>query len=199
MATTRQDPLATRRREHPLTREEIVDTALGIVDAEGLDALSMRRLAATLGVEAMSLYHHLSGKAALLDATVDRMRSEMRLPEIEPADWAEALAAVFVEYRRVLIAHPNMLPLAARRTGSAGMSGLHYLVERGMDPDDAVELYQSLVAFTIGFSVIGSPMVEASWGDLPPGLGERMRDWREDTFRRTLRIVMDGYRSDGGE
>ena len=55
------------RRSHPLPREELVAAALGIVDSEGLAALTMRRLAEVLGVEAMSLYHHVANKDVLLD------------------------------------------------------------------------------------------------------------------------------------
>jgi TetR/AcrR family tetracycline transcriptional repressor len=188
-----------RRRERPLTREELLDEALGIVDSEGLAALTMRRLAAAVGVEAMSLYYHVPNKEALLDGVVERMRSEMRLPETAPDDWADALAAIFVEYRRVLTAHPNMLPLAARRTSGAGASGLEYLIDQGVPPDDAVELYQSLVAFTIGYSVLSAPLVETAWAGLPEALAERLGEWRDTTFRRTLRIVMDGYRGRKGE
>jgi TetR/AcrR family tetracycline transcriptional repressor len=188
-----------RRRERPLTRDELVDAALGIVDTEGLAALTMRRLAAAVGVEAMSLYYHVPHKEALLDATVERMRSEMRLPATAPSDWADALEAIFVEYRRVLAAHPNMLPLAARRTDRTGASGLLYLIDQGVANEDAVELYQSLVAFTIGYSMLSSPLVETAWSGLPEALGERLREWRDATFRRTLRIVMDGYRLGKGE
>lgn len=187
------------RRERPLTRDELLDAALGIVDSEGLAALTMRRLAAAVGVEAMSLYYHVPHKEALLDGTVERMRSEMGLPETAPDDWADALEAIFVEYRRVLAAHPNMLLLAARRTDRAGASGLQYLIDQGVAPDDAVELYQSLVAFTVGYSVLSSPLVETAWAGLPEALGERLREWRDATFRRTLRIVMDGYRAGKGE
>jgi AcrR family transcriptional regulator len=186
------------RRARPLTRDELLDAALAIVDTEGLQALTMRRLADAVGVEAMSLYHHVPDKATLLDWTVDRMRSEMRLPATAPDDWADALEAIFVEYRRVLTAHPNMLPLAARRTDQAGASGLSYLIDQGLAPDVAVELYQSLVAFTIGYSVLSSPMVETAWAGLPDALAERLGEWRDATFRRTLRIVMDGYRTAKG-
>jgi TetR/AcrR family tetracycline transcriptional repressor len=186
------------RRERPLTREELLDAALGIVDSEGLAALTMRRLAAAVGVEAMSIYYHVPHKEALLDGVVERMRSEMRLPPTEPDDWADALEAIFVEYRRVLVAHPNMLPLAARRTRGAGASGLEYLIGQGVPPDDAVELYQSLVAFTIGYSVLSAALVEAEWAGLPEALAERLGEWRDTTFRRTLRIVMDGYRTGKG-
>lgn len=190
--------MTRRRRARPLTRDELLDAALAIVDSEGLGALTMRRLADAVGVEAMSLYHHVPDKETLLDWTVDRMRAEMRIPETETDDWAAGLEAVFVEYRRVLTAHPNMLPLAARRTGRAGTSGLLYLIDQGVAPDDAVELYQSLVAFTIGYSVLSSPVMETNWSGLPDQLAERLSDWRERTFRRTLRIVMEGYRSGKG-
>lgn len=191
--------MTRRRRERPLTRDELLDAALAIVDSEGLAALTMRRLAAAVGVEAMSLYYHVPHKEALLDGVVERMRSEMRLPETAPDDWADALEAVFVEYRRVLAAHPNMLPLAARRTAGTGASGLLYLIDQGLASDDAVELYQSLVAFTVGYSVLSSPVVETAWAGLPEALAARLGDWRDSTFRRTMRIVMDGYRAAKGE
>jgi TetR/AcrR family transcriptional regulator, tetracycline repressor protein len=187
------------RRERPLTRTELLDAALGIVDSEGLEALTMRRLADAVGVEAMSLYHHVPSKDALLNWTVERMRSEMRLPEPLPDGWAGVLEAIFVEYRRVLAAHPNMLPLATRRTDLAETSGLQYLIDQGIAPDDAVEMYQSLVAFTVGYSVLGSPLVETTWAGLPATLAARLRELRDGTFRRTLRIVMNGYRSGEGE
>ena len=184
-------------RDRRLTREEILDTALRIVDADGLDALTMRRLADALGVEAMSIYYHVPNKDTLLDWTVERMRAEMRLPETVPADWAGVLEAIFIEYRRVLAAHPNMLPLAARPTKQAGSSGLVYLRDEGVPLDDAVDLYQSLVAFTVGFTVLGSSTIETEWPGRPRELVDRLRDWRESTFRRTLRMMMDGYR--GGQ
>lgn len=186
------------RRERPLTREELFDAALDIVDSEGLAALTMRRLAVAVGVEAMSIYYHVPHKEALLDGTVERMRSEMRLPETAPDDWAAMLEAIFVEYRRVLATHPNMLPLVARRTDRTGKSGLEYLIEQGVAPDDAVELYQSLVAFTVGYSVLSSPLVDTEWAGLPDALAKRLGDWRDATFRRTIRIVLDGYRARTG-
>jgi len=89
--------------------------------------------------------------------------------------------------------------VSARRTDRAGTSGLLYLIDHGIPPDDAVELYQSLVAFTVGYSMLSSPLVETAWAGLPEELDERLRDWREGTFRRTLRIVMDGYRARKGD
>lgn len=183
--------MASRRRRRSLTRAEVVDTALRIVDDEGLDALTMRRLGAALEVEAMALYRHVPNKDALLDLTVERMRSEMRLVEPLPDDPVEALESIFAEYWGVLSAHPNMLPLATRRTDRASTSGLEYLVDLGLTVEDAVELYQSLTAFTVGFAVLGSS--DAGWGGLPDHLSDRLSRWESSTFRRTVRQLLVGY------
>jgi AcrR family transcriptional regulator len=180
------------RRKHNLTREKVVDAALGIVDSEGLGALTMRRLGAALGVEAMALYRHVPNKEALLDLTVERMRSEMDLAEL-PDEPDQLMAAIFAEYRRVLTDHPNMLPLAARRTDTNSLSGLTYLIEQGIEPEDAIELYQSLLAFTIGFSLLGSQPAESQWTGLPGEVAGRFGEWRDATFRRTVGAVMAGY------
>jgi AcrR family transcriptional regulator len=181
------------RRDHPLTREEVVDTALRIVDSDGLAALTMRRLGADLGVEAMALYHHVSGKEALLDLVVERMRSQMRLTDPLPDDPAGLLEALFVEYRRVLTAHPNLLPLAARRTDPSATSGLDYLLGQGLGRDEAIELYQSLVAFTVGYSLLGSSLTDQSWAGIPEDLADQLRQWKDPTFRRSLQAIMEGY------
>lgn len=182
-----------REGSQALTRDEIVDTALRIVDADGLSALTMRRLGDALGVDPMMIYRHVRNKEALLNLTVERMRSEMDLPAELPRHASEMLEAIFSEYRRVLGAHPNMLPLATRRTDPAELSGLQFLIDRGLAPDDAVELYQSLTAFTVGFALLGSPVAESQWEGISDDLAERLRDWRDATFRRTVRAVMDGY------
>ena len=69
----------------------------------------MRRLGDAVGVEAMSLYKHVPNKEVLLELTVERMRSEMRLPDPLPVDWLERMACIFDEYRRGLATHPNIL------------------------------------------------------------------------------------------
>ena len=183
--------MTPRERSRPLTRDEVVDAALRLVDEEGLEALTMRRLGAALGVEAMALYRHVPNKEALLDLTVERMRSEMLLPESASETPAEGLAAIFAEYARVLADHPNMLPLATRRTAAASTSGLEYLIEQGLPEEDAVELYQSLTAFTIGWALLGATHVE--WAGLPEHLTRRMGRWEEHTFRRTVGRLMAGY------
>ncbi len=88
----------------PLTRERVVSEAMRLADEDGLAGLSMRTLARRLGVEAMSLYHHVESKDALLDAMVDAVFDEMHLPVVGGA-WRAELRARSVSGRRVLSAH----------------------------------------------------------------------------------------------
>lgn len=184
--------MTRRRRAKSLTRDEILEAALRIVDSEGLAGLSMRRLGAALGVDPMMIYRHVPSKEVLLDLTVERMRSGMALENL-PDQPSAMLEAIFVEYRRVLAAHPNMLPLAMRRTDATGTSGVQFLVDQGLASSEAVELYQSLAAFTVGFALLGSPLADGRWTEVSDELAERLHDWRDATFRRTLRAIIQGY------
>lgn len=184
----------SRRRTAPLTTDELFATALRIVDAEGLAALSMRRLAKDVGVEAASLYHHIPNKDALIDGMLLRMRSEIRLPDPLPADWVDAFVVIFSEYYRMLAAHPNLVSYAGRRVESdPETSGLEALTQMGIPQDDAVELWQSIIALCAGFSLFSSASAETDTADLPPGLAKRMAEWRDETVGRTLRVILDGY------
>lgn len=182
-----------RSRKAPLTPDLIFARALEIIDADGLDALSMRRLASDLGVEAPSLYHHISGKQALIDGAIERMRSEMRVTGDPSGDWKDLLEEVFVEYRRVLTAHPNMMSLAGWRLESAMEDGLVYLMGIGFSLDDAVELMQSLVALAFGFALFNVPESPPSDRRLPREMAERMGDWREETCRQIARLVLQSF------
>lgn len=186
--------LATsRRRTKPLTKDELFERALAIVDAQGLEALTMRRLAKDVGVEAASLYHHVPNKEALINGVVLRMRSEIRIPDPIPEDWKELLEVIFAEYRRVLAAHPHLLPYAGRRVETDPDSGLVFLVQMGFSNEVAVELWQSMIACTVGFAVFGSAYAESDTWDLPDELASRMVDWRDDTCAKTLRAIIDFY------
>jgi AcrR family transcriptional regulator len=88
----------------PLTRDRIVAAAVDVADTEGLEALSMRRLAAALGYEPMSLYNHVENKDDLLAGMVDRVAGEMVAEE--QGDWRSSLHALLTVSRDVLMAHP---------------------------------------------------------------------------------------------
>src|SRR5215207_9238581 len=95
----------------PLSKDLVLATAVSLVDHEGLGALSMRRLGQELGVEAMSLYHHVANKEALLDGMVDAVVGEL-LAEVGPGggveaerDWAAALRARIITARTIMLRH----------------------------------------------------------------------------------------------
>lgn len=185
--------VTSKKRTAPLTKDELFEVALRIADAEGLEALSMRRLAAEVGVEAASLYHHVPNKDALLNGVVVKMRSEMQIPFPIPEDWIDLMEAIFAEYRRVLAAHPNLVSLAGRRVETDPDSGLVFLTQIGFSDEDAVELWQSMISFVVGFSMFSSYTAVSDVSDLPSRLAKRMEDWRDGTVMRTLRIILEGY------
>jgi AcrR family transcriptional regulator len=100
----------------------VLRQALALADSEGIDALSMRRLARELDAGAMSLYHHVSNKEELLDGLVDLVFAEIHLPESE-GDWQAAMRARAVSARDVLARHRWAIPLMVSRTtpGPANM------------------------------------------------------------------------------
>jgi AcrR family transcriptional regulator len=94
----------------------IVDAALALVEERGLEQLSMRKLGARLGVEAMALYHHVSSKDALLDRLVERVIIRANFLEADQAlGWRQRLEGFARRYRAILIERPNLVPLIATR------------------------------------------------------------------------------------
>jgi len=123
------------------------------------------------------------------------MRSEIRVPDPLPEDWRDLMAEIFDEYRRVLAAHPHLTPLAGRHVESDPQDGggLVFLTQLGFSDDDAVALWQSMIAFVVGFSMFSSSYAETDTTDLPEGLAKRMAEWRDETCARSLRVLLEGY------
>ncbi|MBU2665234.1 TetR/AcrR family transcriptional regulator C-terminal domain-containing protein [Actinoplanes bogorensis] len=95
--------MATRT---PLSRDRVLTAAVALADREGIAALTMRRLAADLGVEAMSLYHHLPAKQALLDGVVETVLAEFLGTPPDVDDWRARLRGQFLAARAVMLRHP---------------------------------------------------------------------------------------------
>jgi AcrR family transcriptional regulator len=93
----------------PLTQELVVEAAIAVLDAEGLEAVTMRRVAQELGTGPASLYAHVSDKQELRELMLDRVAAEIRLPaEPDPARWREQLKEVAMEIRRVYTSHRDI-------------------------------------------------------------------------------------------
>jgi AcrR family transcriptional regulator len=104
--------MATKRQ--PLTREAIITAALELVDAGGMEAMSMRAIGSKLGVQAMSLYNHVANKEAVLDGLHERMMLQLEL-DTEAQDWVSALRSTAHSYRALARQHPQAFVLLATR------------------------------------------------------------------------------------
>jgi AcrR family transcriptional regulator len=152
---------AKPKPRQPLTRERIVDTAITLVDAEGLDALTMRRLGAELGMDPMAVYHYLPNKAALLDAVVEAVMAEIDLGVDDPSRPAEErLVRAAQAYADVLVRHRNALPLLLVRGPAtpAALAPVEVMVgilrAGGVPPEQAVAGMHVLTAAVRGYAAI---------------------------------------------
>ncbi|HEU4533647.1 MAG TPA: TetR/AcrR family transcriptional regulator C-terminal domain-containing protein [Polyangiaceae bacterium] len=169
-------PRATAKKTpHPrpgLSRERILGAALGLVDREGLAAVSMRRVGDELGVEATSLYNHVANKAAILDGVFEAVLAEIAAPP--PAcGWREALRARALALRAALRAHPNALPLFATRPAVTPASLAHVegaleaLHGAGFGVDEALSALGALAAFVVGHALSSYGLREAAAAPRP--------------------------------
>src|SRR5262249_31410860 len=156
-----------RRRREPISREAIVTAAIGLLDREGLAALSMRRLAEELGTGAASLYWHVGSKDGLLDLVFDELIGEEQIPDPDPPRWQEQLKDIARAQRRVSLRHPYLVRISIGRI-PMGPNALRFservlaiLRAGGLPPRLAVQGYLLLLATANGFTVDGTG-VEAS-------------------------------------
>jgi AcrR family transcriptional regulator len=105
----------TKKKREPITQEAIVDKAIEVLDAEGLDGLSMRRIAEELGTGAATLYWHVGNKDGLLDLVFDRIIAEQHVPDPEPERWQEQLKEVARNMRSAIASHRDVVELSLGR------------------------------------------------------------------------------------
>ena len=147
-------PKRTRADRAGLSREQVLDAALELVDREGVGALSMRRLGAELGVEAMTLYHYLPNKDALLDGIVERVMAQAETT-LAGGPWDRALAGYARSLRAALLRHPGAALIVATRpavtpdTLRAAERGLALLCAAGFPVGRALDTLNALTLFTV--------------------------------------------------
>ena len=103
------------RRRSPLARQDVLDTALRLIDDEGVDALTMRRLGKELDRDPMRLYRFAESKEQLLDAVVELVLAELDVPAVVDGDWEAVLRRSAHAFRRLTLAHPHLVPLLVTR------------------------------------------------------------------------------------
>jgi AcrR family transcriptional regulator len=140
----------------PLTRDRILAAAIELADAEGIDGLSMRRLGAALGVEAMSLYHHVANKDALLDGITDVVLGEADLPA-PGGDWRGNVRTIARSTHAVLMRHPWAAAQMLARTIPARFRYMECLLGNlrtgGLSAAQTDHAYHALDAYIAGFSL----------------------------------------------
>lgn len=176
MAASRQRPSASAAG---LSKERVIAEAMRIADAEGVDGLSMRRLASVLGAGAMSLYHYVANKDELLDAMTDLVFEEIELPS-DTADWQSAIRRRAVSTREVLARHPWAITLLDSRTAPGPANLRHHeevtacLRRAGFSPLMATHANWMLDSYVYGFALQRS--------GLPFDTAEQLADIAEEVY-----------------
>jgi AcrR family transcriptional regulator len=159
-ARKKRAPARIAREDRELSHESIRGAALKLIDRDGLDAFSMRKLGAELGCEGMALYWYYPSKDALLDAVVDKLMTSVVIgTERANPDWVGALREVANEYRRIAHEHPRAFPLlATRRFASEGTyTFLEELFElaraQGIDDATIARFYRVVSSYCNGFAL----------------------------------------------
>lgn len=144
-----------------ITRSVILQAALDIVDSEGMDALSMRRLGKAVGRDTTVLYRHVPNKGALLDGVVETMLAQLPVDTADP-DWLGQLRTVGRRFRELALAHPNAVPLLVTRPLSTPLGRrppgmlrpledtIALLVNAGFAAVEALHVYRLLFDFLYG-------------------------------------------------
>lgn len=166
----------------PLTPTIVVDTAIDFIDRRGLPELTMRRLGQELGVEAMALYRHVTGREEMLDAIVVRVMAEMEDDDdvsVEPvAGWQDFLHRLAHGVRRVALRHPKVFPLVVSRPPEAPWLRpplrdlkwvevfLDSLLAEGFDRERTVAAYRAYTSFLLGHLLLEVSALGADVGPL---------------------------------
>jgi AcrR family transcriptional regulator len=215
MAATRRSSRSEQRRESGgLSRELIADKAAEIADREGLEALSMRRLASELGVGTMTLYGYFGSKDELLDHAIDLAASRIDYSPGE-GEWRTRLRHLVATMWSALVEHPSAIQVRARRpiltaaSLRAGEAGMAILREAGLGVDQAAAAWRLLFTYVFGYAAFSSeepsPKQRAEWreqlrelpgGQFPnvSGHANELVNWMggREPFEAGLELILDG-------
>jgi AcrR family transcriptional regulator len=149
-----------RRGERTAGRDRIVRAGLALLDRDGYEGFSLRRLAEAVGTTPMALYHYFANKGALLDAVLGAALAELRVPRRSSGGWVEDVRRLTLAFRRVLARHPHVVPVLMSRPalGPGALrwydTALALLRRSGLDDESVVRGYAALYCYTLGFASI---------------------------------------------
>lgn len=194
----------------PLSRERVLQAAIALADQGGIESLTMRKLARTLGVEAMSLYNHVANKGDLVDGIVDLVVSEIELPSAE--DWETAIRESAISAHEALLRHPWACTLVMSPvTRTVRTPRLHYmewllrrLREAGFSPELTYHAYHALDGHILGFTLwqlghaAGAELLVGTQ-DFADFAATFLRDLRTDDYQYLAEHVEQHLAAPGGE
>jgi TetR/AcrR family transcriptional regulator, tetracycline repressor protein len=220
VSTTHPTPHRGAGHRAGLSRATVLAAARRIADTDGVDRLTMRRLAGELGVMPNTLYSYYPHKEALLDALLDDLLGDIDPGDPAEGDWRDGLVRVMDSSRRLLLAHPQLVPAFLSRPGlgpnAARLGEVTFALLRrgGIDGDRAVEAFRILLIYSLGFAAhqaprlkIDSPsrrqVVKGTFAALPAATYPEMHRLASDLaapsadshFHTGLRWLLDGIAS----
>jgi len=172
----------------PLSRRRILRAALRLIDRDGVDALTMRRLGAELGVEAMALYRHVGSKEALLDGVVELLLEELEIPPAGEESWVDAWVGLAHSYRRLARSHPGafrllaLSPLSTAARFERARAPVAILRDAGFDEPTARLAFRTLLSYADGHLL----------RELAEGDGELSVEDAEAAFDFGVRAILEG-------
>ena len=210
-------------RRPRVSRDQVLDAAFELADAEGIAAVTMASVGARLGVEAMSLYRHIGNKEEMLDGLIDRVFGEIEVPS-DARDWRDALGRRAVAVHTVLRRHPWAIGLMESRAQPGPATLGHHdamvaiLLRAGFDGRGATRAYNLLDSYVYGFALqeatlpFASPdemaatseQMLAAVADAYPHLAAVQRELvgsgfdYADEFEAGLDIILDALPAPGG-
>lgn len=206
MTSTAARPENDKKQREPLTRERVLSAALRLVDDEGLDALTRRRLGQELGRDAMALYRHAPDRGALLDGIVELVMDELVIPEAGQ-DWQTQLSRTAHDFRRLGMAHPHVVGLIVTRPLSTPLGLrplgtlrplerlLRVLTDAGFAPPVALQVYRLYISYLNGHMLTELQELVADPGETSDllRLGLHRLPPREFPLLRSLASDLAGY------
>lgn len=182
------------RLPQTLSVQRIVATAIDIADREGLDAVSMRRIAGRLGVATMSLYRYVSGKDALIELMVDAVHGENHSPTPTSDDWRTRLEFAARQEWRLYSRHPWVLRVVATPQPPIGPNVLANVEQlmRAMDGLGLDPVTMHWVAIAISAQVQGSALLLVNEIEAERRIGRTTEQWRNDKIPAIREILDSG-------
>ncbi|WP_410599385.1 TetR/AcrR family transcriptional regulator [Amycolatopsis sp. lyj-90] len=181
-----------------LTRERVLRAAIEVADSGGVEAMTMRRVAQHLGVEAMSLYHHVPNKDAILDGVIDAVFAAIALPDTGNDDWREAIRARASSAREVLSRHSWALGLMDSRRNPGKATLRHHDAVLGVLRRAGFTLPMAVHAVSLIDSYIGGFVLQESnlpvSGDVDQVAGDLLEQLPPDEFPYLTEVVVEHSR-----